>query len=541
LRSRGDRARVRPFTNGLILAGLIALAAALRYSGIFWGLPATLHADEWVIVEYAIDLARRNSFEPAFFARPDHLEIQLSYLAYEAWAWLFHGLPPEAVFEATPAPFYAISRAITATFGTAMVPLAYLIGRRVAPAAGLLMATGIAIYPSFVGHSRYATPDIPLAFTVMLVILGCVGYLQSRSWGFLVLACFGVALGVTVKYPAALGVVMIAVAIIVSEIRAHTPLRILSRGSAAAGLVVAMTFFLSPVLFTNGREVLHQLTSQNSGRHLGASGLDFGGNLAFYAQQTAESAGFLMLVFAAVGVVWIVATRRWDAIPLLLGVVFWIAISTLSLHWERWALPMYVSVVLLAGLGVWAAWRHATALRMRGRSISRRIVRGVVAALAGVSGLALLLSAIAAATYALLPDSRVTARTELEQWGATAATTIYDGYSPFLPGVPGSITERLTVKDGALAPTSPDETAEFVMTSSFMSTRYINSPDHPDERALYRLVAQDLPVLESWEPIALPTAEVWDPARIVKLVAFLTSLNADTVTGPQLVLYDLSP
>jgi len=45
-----------------------------------------------VIVEGAIDMVKRHSFEPSFYYRPDHVEIQLSYLAYMAYAHLFHSI-----------------------------------------------------------------------------------------------------------------------------------------------------------------------------------------------------------------------------------------------------------------------------------------------------------------------------------------------------------------------------------------------------------------------------------------------------------------
>ena len=42
-----------------------------------------------MIVEGAIDMVKRHSFEPSFYYRPDHVEIQLSYLAYMAYAQSF--------------------------------------------------------------------------------------------------------------------------------------------------------------------------------------------------------------------------------------------------------------------------------------------------------------------------------------------------------------------------------------------------------------------------------------------------------------------
>ena len=114
----------------VIVAGIVLVGAVLRIVGVTWGLPQQLNPDEWVIVSGALDLSARNSFEPSIFLRPDHLEIQLSYLAYTAYALIFTGTGVEAAYAADPGTFLLISRVITALFGTATVLLAFFIGRR---------------------------------------------------------------------------------------------------------------------------------------------------------------------------------------------------------------------------------------------------------------------------------------------------------------------------------------------------------------------------------------------------------------------------
>ncbi|HEY5182048.1 MAG TPA: hypothetical protein VIJ07_20140, partial [Dermatophilaceae bacterium] len=158
----------------IILGGAVA-----RFVGGSWGLPFDLNSDEWVIVRGAIDMAKRHSFEPPYFFRPDHVEMQLSNLAYLAYSHLFHGSSPETVYASDPAPFILISRTITACFGVAMIVVAYLIGARFNRAIGVLTAFLVAFFPPFVDHSHFATPDVPLSFAFMIVILACMRYLTS--------------------------------------------------------------------------------------------------------------------------------------------------------------------------------------------------------------------------------------------------------------------------------------------------------------------------------------------------------------------------
>lgn len=514
-----------------VLVGVVLTGTAIRFVGIGWGLPLLLHPDEWVVVEYAIDLAQRNSFEPDFFFRPDHLEIQLSYLAYLVWGHVFNGMPPEELYLTSVAPFYAISRGITALFGSAMIPLAYLIGRPFGRWAGLLMALGVALFPPFVEHSRYATPDIPLTFTVMLVVLGCVLYIRGQSWWALVLACAGVALGITAKYPAVLGTTVIAAAIIIAATRSHQPWRILSRGAAAIGMVVGMVFTLSPVLFTNITEAKDALFAQNLNGHLGASGLNWPEKLAFYTNEMLQSGGLLLLLFAFAGIAWLIVRRRWDGVPLAIGFVYWVALSALNLHWERWGLPMYLSVVLLSGLGVYALWGWALAFRGR-----MRLARGAVAVLAGVSGLSLLMGSIAHAAYALAPDTRTAAGPQAALLGSTRENTVFDGYTSFDPDGTASVVKTLKVTDGRVE--SRDGTNyEFVMTSSRLVGRFLADPSLEEPHELYTTIIDTLPVVAQWDAAGSPPDSPWEVVRIVRLVPYLIQLGQGAMVGPQLILY----
>lgn len=527
------------------LIGTVVLGSLLRFGGITWGLPMQLHPDEWVIVEGAIDLATRNSFEPSQFSRPDHLEILLSYLLYMAWSYAAHGMPPEVLFDVSETPFYALSRAVTAAMGAAMIPLAFLIGRPFAREAGLFMAIGVAFFPPFVEHSRYATPDVPLTFTVMLVILGCVLYIRSQSWWSLFLACAGVALGITVKYPAIIGCLAIAASVGIASILARRPWRILGRGAAAVGMVIGVTFAVSPVLFTNASEVLHQISAQNAAGHLGASGLTFGEKLALYANLQVEFGGVLMVLFALAAVIWVGVRRRWDAAPLGIGLIYWIAISSLSLHWVRWGLPMWISVVLLGGLGVWVAWQWASRAR---REV---IARSAVATAASVSGVTLLVSSLVVVASALAPDTRTVAARDLEARGLSPANTSFDGYTPFLPGGVTTVADELTLVDDTVVRRPAYPALEFALLSERMSERYLADPNRP-EHALYTAIESTLPVIKEWVPAESPLVEewmpvqrstigVWEPVRLVQSVAYLATLAQGGMSGYVLTLYELPP
>ncbi|MFE5409107.1 ArnT family glycosyltransferase [Microbacterium sp. NPDC056569] len=516
-----------------LLVAIVVVGGTVRFAGVTWGLPLLLHPDEWVVVGGAIDLAERNSFAPAYFFRPDHLEIQLSYLAFQAWSHLVMGMPAEAAYAISPAPFYAISRALTAAFGTAMIPLAYLIGRDHSRWAGLFAAFGIAFFPPFVEHSRYATPDIPLAFTVLVVLYACIAYTRTSSWWWLALACLGVAAGITVKYPAIVGTAAIAAVVIVDALRHRAPLRIVSRGGAAIGMVVGMTFLLSPTLFTNASEVARQFSVQNAGTHLGAGGLGFFGNAAFYVTTFVESGGVLVAVFAGVGVVALLLRDWGTLVPYMIGLVYWIALSSLSLHWDRWGLPVYAVTIVLGGIGVHTLWSMCAGLRRQ-----RVPARAAVAVIASLSGVTLLAGTAAQVAYAAAPDTRSTAAGELQALGATPANTAFDGYTPFHPQGPGSIASGLTLTEGQPAASDGSGDVRYVLTSSLMSDRYLAEPERQPQFDLYSAVAE-LPVVEVWGSLGLPPRSPVELTQIVAAGDYVHRLLRGATVGPELTLYRL--
>ena len=516
-----------------LLATLLG-GAALRLTGVAWGLPFPLHSDEWVVVEGAIDMAQRNSFEPPFFMRPDHLEMQLSYLVFQAWSHLVAGVSPEVAFASDPAPFYALARTVTAVLGTAMIPVAYLTGREYARSVGLVMGIAVAVFPPFVEHSRYATPDIPLTLAVMIAVLGAIRYARTQSWADLALATFGVAVGVTAKYPAAIAAVVVVYSVVYGAWRNRRPALVLTRGLGALGMFLAMTFLLSPTLFTNVAEVRRELFQQNSTGHLGADGLDWAGNLAYYARGFLTEGGVLITVFAAAGLIFVAWRRLWSAVPILVGVVFWIAISALTLHWARWALPMYLTPVLLAGFGVVAAYRLAGRLR----APAHRPAKVAVVALAALSGASLLVSSTTALATALAPDTRVLAARDLAAAGITTEDVISDGYTAFFPAVARTVLTDLTVHDGVLQPRSADDARGYVLTSSYMADRYLRMPG-TEGAAVYAAIASQLAPEQSWEPVHELPSSPWELTDIIQEVAQLITMWNGGASGPRLVLYRL--
>jgi 4-amino-4-deoxy-L-arabinose transferase-like glycosyltransferase len=134
----------------LALAGVIAGAAALRFAGL--GVQS-YHHDEVITAMRVI---------PGSFGRMLH-EVRVSESnppLYYVLAWGWAKLFGRAEFDL---------RALSALFGVATVPVAFLIGRRLAsPRAGLILAAFVAVNPMLIWYSQEARSYALLVFFAAL-------------------------------------------------------------------------------------------------------------------------------------------------------------------------------------------------------------------------------------------------------------------------------------------------------------------------------------------------------------------------------------
>lgn len=515
---------------------LILLAgAALRVAGTSWGLPLQLHPDEWVVVRGAIDMAERNSFEPMFFLRPDHIEMKLSYAAYVAYAHLFHGASPEALFAVDQAPFVLISRLITAALGTAMIVVAYLIGRRFSRPVGVVSAFLVAFYPLYVDHSHYATPDVPLTLALMIVILGCMRYLSRPSWGSLLLACFAASAAIAIKYPGAIGNVIIAVTVTVGSARAGNLRRFVLHGLGAVAAVVGFLFMISPVLFTNVTAVVTAIRREARQSHLGADGLEWSGNAVFYAVGFATGAGILVVVLFALGVMWCIRMRLVESIPLLLGVVYWVILSALPLHWERWALPMHLTPLLVGSIGAVFSLEYARA-RWRGHWPAWTAL-GV----GMIVGANLVLGSVAVVARLRAPDTRATSEPGLSTRGVNAANTAFEGYTPFQPGGPKFIFDDFDAIDGRLVPVdrAGSDDIRYVVISSDMYDRFTAEPRYAAAQAFYARLDDQYQLVATFVGAPPRDRSALEPLSVWSSLRYICAIAEGGSAGPTIKVFEI--
>lgn len=194
-----------PTVNNPFLWVLILVAFALRFSGVFWGLPGqysiAYHPDEPKIVNGAFhfpeDIRKRSDFR-----YPTACHYLLGALSWPAKITLQKQKKPSYLF------VYQFGRLISVLMGTACVLLVFVLARdRDGWVCGMIAAAVMTFSSIHITTSAWATTDTATSFWLIAFLLAANRAITRHSTWLALLA--GVTLGMLVgsKYTGALGVV----------------------------------------------------------------------------------------------------------------------------------------------------------------------------------------------------------------------------------------------------------------------------------------------------------------------------------------------
>lgn len=417
----------------LILALIFAAAVILRIVGAGWGMPHNnLHPDEGLVFGQAYQCTLNHDFEVHDYYRPNHVSVKLNTLLYTGIQELYFAPLGKSDFELNYSENFALfttaSRVLTALFGVGTVILAYFIGLFWGRKQALFATLLFAVFPSFIEHSHYITPDVPLLFFLMGALWAALYYQKKPSVSWLFWMSFFTALATCEKYPGAYGCVIIAVAVCAAHIK--KPVMIVKDGCLAILFFVLGILAVSPVLLIDLRTVLEVMAGQNHQYHLGADGLNFGETLLFYLKTAGVHLGFLLTVCSIYGIVKSFRKNVKPTIVLLSFFVYIVPISTLSIHWERYTLPIYAAGLLFGAVGAFYILEDLQRL-LKKTSTAFLIAYPIFFLLPVCS---LLAGSIAVCGSFLAPDSRIVLQDAFAEMGVTVNNTVYDCNTPLDPG-----------------------------------------------------------------------------------------------------------
>lgn len=459
----------------LAVALLMAVGFGMRAYKADWGFPLLLHTDEYAITTFPPEMAAHNSIDPIDYERPNHASIYLNSIMYGILSHAKFHQPLQNSFPDHQTFYYYFSRILVALMGVLSIWVAYLLGAEFHPRFGFFAALLYTLFPQFIEHSHYITPDISLTLLLQGVMLFSIRYLKNPSAASLLAACACAAFASSEKYPGILSLIAVAAALILVHYRDK---RLLLRKAAQAGLAYAgFLFFAAPYLYFKPHLVLLNLISESRPTHPGQDGLSFFGNLTYYIHTYGLATSALMGVCGLIGfvVLWVKYPRTW--VPLLLGFVYWIILSQLPLHWERWDLPMVISPLLFTAFGMHVLWEYG------------KNMQGVF------KTLALILLTVIFVTISInqtlkcwvvledfkATDTRLLGKNILAEKGLTESNTLVGHYTPLSPTWKRGFDFISSYHDSETM-----QGKKFAVVSSDLYGRYYKEPEkYPKEIAFY--------------------------------------------------------
>lgn len=522
-----------------LLTLIFVAALAFRIVGAGWGMPyGNLHPDEGIIFGQAYQCALNRDFEVHEYYRPNHVSIKLNTLIYIGIQELYFvplGRNDFALnYNENFALFTTASRVLTALFGLGSVILAYLIGLFWGRRQALLAALLFAVFPSFIEHSHYITPDIPLLFFMMGVLWAALCYQRKPSVSWLFWMSFFTALATCEKYPGAYGCVVIAVAVCVAHMK--KPVMIVKNGCLAILFYVLGILAVSPVLLVDFRTVFGAIAGQNHQYHLGADGLNFGETLLFYLKTTGVHLGLLLTVCSFYGIAKSFHRNGKQTVILLSFFAYIVPISTLSIHWERYTLPIYATGLLFGAVGVFYLQEDLHGLLKKSYPALYVAYAIFLLLLAGSQ----LAGTMAVTGSFLAPDSRLLLQEVFAEMGVTDQNTVWDCNTPLDPG--GYYGAFSAFEAGDPAKYKYGNAPRFVMTSSAQRDLYLEAdPEVYGWIAnFYKRLDEDYPLVYLF-PVETPGCHFLELQNIWFSAKSVYRYLRGAAVGYEIRLYQLRP
>ena len=123
--------------------------------------------------------------------------------------------------------------------------------------------------------------------------------------------------------------------------------------------IMLISFFvMAPFVFFDFFEAMKSVLVEARTGHFGASGLGFVGNILFYIKETfnKDFGGIGLEVFSVIGILFLLRDwKKLDASHWVLfsfPFVYLFAIARLTLHWSRWAIPLFPFLAILTAIGL---------------------------------------------------------------------------------------------------------------------------------------------------------------------------------------------
>lgn len=525
-----------------LLLCLIAVALLLRSWGIGFGLPFTYHPDEHQYVESALrfvkgDLNPHKFNNPALCKYILFLEYGLLYVVGRCIG-LFRSVGGfEALWHQDPTIFYLLGRLTSAVFGTATIPLTYLIGKYTyGRKSGLLASCFLAFTFLHARDSHYAVNDIPMTFLATASILVCTLILQRGSIKYYILAGFLTGLATATKYSAALTVFPLFLAHLLSDpprLR-DIPAKLINRKLIASFAALGAAYLIgSPYSLLDFQAFAEDIRLLSVRGATGFKGLqiDGGSGWIFYLKTLNWGMGYGLLLISVIGFLFAVCRHtKEDLLLISFPLALYLYMGRQLMFFARFIIPALPILALLAARVLLLAISKMPLLEQAKNSIL------------AITVVAILLQP----TYSTIrhdylltqKDTRTIAKDWIEENISTGAVIIAEAYPPELSE---GMYDLTVVGTMGLPKHTVEyyrrEQFEYLIVSSFCYDRTLLDKGKDEARhSFYESLDAEADLVKAFKPYSGQTkppfifAQVYGPA---------TALSRFERPGPVIKIYGL--
>lgn len=510
----------------LIPFGIFLIALAVRVIGLKFSFPLLTHHDEQYIMNPLIEMSRRHTLDSGKYNKPNQVLYTLLFGVLNLLSKLVFHKNFGWAYDENPLFFYFYARLSVAFIGALVPVISWKIGKLIKgidfsiPAAFLTC-----FYPPFIIHSHYLSSDIINTFFSFAVLMFCLLFLAENKKVWLYLACICAALNTMEKYPGILsyGIIFVTLGIVAFRAKPFDWRGFLRGVLLTLGIVGLSMFLFAPHLFLNLPLVRDSLINEARSTHLGADGLGWAGNMLFYARVFIKAGGWILALFAVVGAVFSILSKQPEWLLFYFGVGYWLALSKLGLHWERWSLPMMLSPLLLAAVGMVKVWESLK---------SRRAIKFLMIVFSVGFLCVYALNGLTTSIVMSWVDTRVQALQYVTKNGITEENSVSEGYTPFQPRTVKTIFDFDFANPGQI---------RYVILSSNMYGRFEAEPErYKTENDYYANLRSSAVKIAEFSPSQKPVKPI---VQLTVLYDYLSNLFKRTrssyTTGPTIQIFQL--
>ena len=326
-----------------------------------YGLPQLLNPDEHYFVNGAYKILRPAFGDPEWYGAPASTLMDVLaffYGFYIVFLMTFMGIQNPGEYLLThPEGYVLIGRIVCVVIYLITVFAFIALSKRLLPNYAALFASLCFMFsPAIAFYSQIVRMDTIMTLFLILTFHACINI--QKGGGLKPYAFSGMALGAAVvsKFPAVIG----CFAIIVSSLMAWrqkdiTFLKSFKYLIFAGVCSLISAFIFGPYLFLNMSEMLNDVLFESNVSRPGANSNGFLFNLTFYMTEGIPNVvGIGIYILSLIGTILALFKKSTFYPYLAYALLFLLFISSLSLFWTRWAIPLIPVLCLTAGYAVYA-------------------------------------------------------------------------------------------------------------------------------------------------------------------------------------------